>query len=95
MRDKVFVDTNIFIYAYSDDDILKHQKARKLFQKDLANSSITVSVQVLNEFYSVMSKSKLSHQKITQQINEIVRANFCKSDFYENNFAVFESQRKI
>ncbi len=36
MKDKIFIDTNVFIYAYSDDDILKHKTAKNLLQNDLA-----------------------------------------------------------
>jgi len=78
MQDKIFVDTNIFVYSYSDDDIQKHAKAKKLLQKDLDNDFIIISIQVLNEFYSVMSKAKLTHQTITQQINEIVAQTYVK-----------------
>ncbi|MCL2101274.1 MAG: PIN domain-containing protein [Fibromonadales bacterium] len=82
MKDKIFVDTNIFVYAYSSDDIEKHNIAKKLLQKDLAEDFIVVSVQILNEFYSVMSKSKLSkpsHQKITNHIKEIIKQTDVKS----------------
>jgi predicted nucleic acid-binding protein len=75
MKDKVFVDTNVFVYAYSDDDIQKHNTAKKLLQNDLSENTIVVSVQILNEFYSVMSKSKLSHKEITNYVREI--ASLC------------------
>jgi predicted nucleic acid-binding protein len=79
MRDKVFVDTNVFVYAYSDDDIQKHNTAKKLLQNDLSENIIVVSVQILNEFYSVMSKSKLSHKEITLYVREIAKQTFVKS----------------
>ena len=39
MKGKIFVDTNVFIYAYSDDDMIKHKIAENLLRKDLAESS--------------------------------------------------------
>lgn len=30
MKDRIFIDTNIFIYAFLSDDKVKHEKAIKL-----------------------------------------------------------------
>jgi predicted nucleic acid-binding protein len=79
MKDDIFVDTNIFIYAYSDDDLLKHNAAKNLLQNDLLENNVIVSVQILNEFYSVMSKSKLPHQGIAHFIREIAKQAYVKS----------------
>jgi predicted nucleic acid-binding protein len=79
MKDKIFVDTNVFVYAYSDDDILKHKTAKNLLQNDLAEDFVIVSTQILNEFYSVMSKSKLSHQEIANYVKEIAKQTYVKS----------------
>jgi predicted nucleic acid-binding protein len=68
MKGKIFVDTNVFIYAYSDDDMIKHKIAENLLRKDLAENSIVISVQILSEFYSVMAKSKLSHSEIAHYV---------------------------
>jgi predicted nucleic acid-binding protein len=78
MKDDIFVDTNIFIYAYSDDDLLKHNAAKNLLQNDLLENNVIVSVQILNEFYSVMSKSKLPHQDIAHFIKEITKQTYVK-----------------
>jgi len=78
MKDKIFVDTNVFVYAYSDDNILKHKTAKNLLQKDLAEDFIIVSTQILNEFYSVMSKSKSSHQEIANYVREIAKQTYVK-----------------
>jgi predicted nucleic acid-binding protein len=79
MKDKVFVDTNIFIYAYSDDNALKHKAAKNLLQNKLAEDFVVVSTQILNEFYSVMSKSKLPHQEIANYVKEIAKQTYIKS----------------
>ena len=78
MKDKIFVDTNVFVYAYSDDDILKHKTAKKLLQNDLTEDFVIVSTQILNEFYSVMSKSKSSHQEIASYVKEIAKQTYVK-----------------
>jgi predicted nucleic acid-binding protein len=79
MKDKIFVDTNVFVYAYSDDDMLKHKTAKKLLQNDLAEDFVIASTQILNEFYSVMSKSKLTHQEIANYVKEIAKQTYVKS----------------
>jgi predicted nucleic acid-binding protein len=78
MKDKIFVDTNVFVYAYSDDDILKHKTAKKLLQNDLVEDFVIVSTQILNEFYSVMSKGKSFHQEIANYIKEIAKQTYVK-----------------
>jgi len=94
MKDDVFVDTNIFIYAYSNDDLLKHKIAKNLLQNDLLKNSIIISVQILNEFYSVMSKSKLSHREITHFIREIAKQTYVKSIAMETVELCLEIKRK-
>jgi len=72
MTEKVFIDSNIFIYAYTGDDERKHSIARDLLRNNVLNSEIILSVQVLNEFYSVMTKYKYPHYEIISCINEII-----------------------
>ena len=72
MTDKVFIDTNVFIYAYTYDDERKHLVSRDLLKKNVLGNEIILSVQVLNEFYSVMTKYKYPHGEIKECLNEIV-----------------------
>jgi len=72
MTEKVFVDSNIFIYAYTSDDEQKHSIARDLLQNNVLNNEIILSVQILNEFYSVMAKYKYPHNEIKLCLNEII-----------------------
>jgi predicted nucleic acid-binding protein len=72
MSDKVFVDTNIFVYARTDDDTFKHDEANKLLGETLAGKEVTVSAQVLSEFYSGMTKHHRTHDEITVFLYEII-----------------------
>ena len=58
MRDNVFLDTNIFIYALTEpkikDDIPKRQTAINLLQKLINQSNLFVSVQIMNELHMNM-----------------------------------------
>jgi len=72
MTDKIFVDSNIFVYAYTDDNRQKHILSRNLLKDNILTSEIILSVQILNEFYSVMTKYKYSHDEIKSCLDEII-----------------------
>jgi len=72
MIEKVFVDANVFIYAYTCDDEQKHSIARNLLRNNVLNNEIVLSVQILNEFYAVMARYKYPHNEIKLCLNEII-----------------------
>jgi predicted nucleic acid-binding protein len=51
MTGKVFIDTNMLLYAEFDDGSNKHRISNKLLLQDILGAEIFVSTQVLNEFY--------------------------------------------
>ena len=61
MNDKTFADTNIIVYAYTDDEPEKKLKIIGI----LDNCNLVVSTQVIREFITVMVR------KFNQPINEI------------------------
>lgn len=72
MNDKIFVDTNVLIYLYSNDDKIKKDKA---FGAILKND-IMISTQVLIEFTNIsFRKLKLSSDAINSLIEEL-ESNF-------------------
>ncbi|MDR0518373.1 MAG: PIN domain-containing protein [Fibromonadaceae bacterium] len=72
MNAKVFIDTNILVYAYNSDNDEKQNIAAKLLNENLAEEEIYISVQVLNEFYAVLSRHKITHFDIKQYTDEII-----------------------
>lgn len=70
MKDRIFIDTNIFIYAFLSDDKVKHEKAIKLLTS-AKNSEIFISIQVINEIYSSLLKNKINNDLIEDYIFEI------------------------
>ena len=57
MSAEVFIDTNILVYAYDARDARKHELAKKILSdvwKEQLDAAI--SIQVLQEFFSVMSR---------------------------------------
>lgn len=66
MKDRIFADTNILVYALLDDSY-KQQTAL-----DLLQSGCVISTQVLNEFANVArKKAKLDWQEVLELSNAI------------------------
>lgn len=56
MNAKTFLDSNILIYAYDNSDRLKQIRAQEILNLGLATDNIVLSVQVLSEFYTTVTK---------------------------------------
>jgi predicted nucleic acid-binding protein len=50
--DKIFIDTNIFVYTVDKFDKRKQEIARKLVKEAVLNDTAVISTQVLQEFYN-------------------------------------------
>ena len=77
MHDKVFIDTNIFVYAYlsvpSDHkDYAKHETARKMLGDFSAEQSVVISTQVCNEYYSVLLRNRIEDSAIQSSLMRIM-----------------------
>lgn len=68
MNDNCFIDTNILVYCYTDDEPIKQQKALRI-----ANGSDSfISTQVLTELSNTLKrKFKLSWQAVENVISEV------------------------
>ena len=70
MSDKVFIDTNILIYAFSEDEPQKRQIALSLIES--VTYDATISNQVINELANVfLKKFKLSTSAVEDAILEL------------------------
>lgn len=70
MTDKSFIDTNILVYAFLENDRAKHDSALELMS-GIIDTEVFVSIQVMNELYSALSKNKVNHEAITEYLFEI------------------------
>jgi len=70
MSGKVFLDTNVFIYAYDEDDQLKKSMARELIRTATLEGTGVISYQVAQEFFNVALKKNPSKMRAedTQQL---------------------------
>lgn len=70
MKDKIFLDTNILIYSYSEDEVEKQNIATELLVVYAEN--IVISKQVINELINVLFKKfKLLSEDIENTILEL------------------------
>ena len=70
MRDRIFLDTNILIYAYSEDEKQKQKIALALIDKYSQN--IIISTQVINELTNILFKKfKIDASTIKKTILEL------------------------
>ncbi len=65
MNDRIFLDTNILVYAYDKHDPYKQKCAQSLLREGIQNDSAAMSSQVLGEFFCI----------ITQKIQEPMSAD--------------------
>lgn len=73
MNDRIFVDTNVLVYAALEDQAHadKRSKAAALL---LDETDIVLSTQVINEFYVVLLKHGFSDKDIQKRVDELFQA---------------------
>jgi len=66
MKDKIFVDSNLWIYLFTSDDVSKNELARNFIADNIAKGNILViSYQIINEVGAVLKRKKnFSEDKI-------------------------------
>lgn len=56
--ERVFVDTNVFVYLFDDAEPEKQALASRLFSEQLSDAQLVVSTQVLQELYVALTRGK-------------------------------------
>lgn len=70
MHDKAFLDTNVLIYAYSEDELIKQSVALHLL--DSFEDKVIISKQVINELSNILLKKfKLGTDQVENVLLEI------------------------
>ena len=76
MPDKVFLDTNILVYAFDADDTARQRLAADLLERHLRDRTVVLSLQILQEFFVVVTrkvKTPLEPKKARQLVGEFLR----------------------
>ncbi len=74
MADKAFLDTNVLVYMYDLGDPAKRTTARQLVRSGIERGTLVISVQVLGEFFSTVTRripKPLSADEAEEEINRI------------------------
>jgi predicted nucleic acid-binding protein len=77
MSDKVFIDTNILLYAYDRDAGIKREIARKLIRRCWEETSGVISIQVLSEFFARATRAGNSFVSVDEAetiVNNLAQA---------------------
>lgn len=87
MSDKVFLDTNIFVYSIdaSPGQNKKRDVARRIIREHIINESGVISVQVLQEFYHVATQKieiPLSSKEAIEYLHYIAILETVQPDFH-------------
>jgi len=75
MPDNVFIDSNLFVYAAFKDASESKCHTASAFIRELPGD-ITISVQVLNEFYNVLLKKNVADIVIQKMLLDVLNAQF-------------------
>jgi len=90
MKDRVFLDTNVLVYLYSNTEQLKRGTAISLFKKYVCFTS----TQALNEFNNVYTKKyKLPAEEIIKfngNINKACRVQLVTEEIIYNSLRLHE-----
>jgi predicted nucleic acid-binding protein len=71
-RSKVFVDTNVLVYAQDVDEGAKYEAAKRRVQQLWADGTGVLSTQVLQELYVTLTR-KITHPMDRSSAREVVR----------------------
>jgi predicted nucleic acid-binding protein len=73
--DKIFIDTNIFVYTVDDDNSDKQAKAKSIIADIKAHQVPVISTQVLQEFYNAATTKlrldKIFVKNMVRNLNEV------------------------
>ena len=77
---KAFLDSNIFIYSFLNQDVAKKSVAAKIVAQSVRDRNGYVSLQVANEFCNVMTKkSAKTADEISQALQVLDKLNFVQA----------------
>ncbi len=78
MSDRIFLDTNLWVYFFGKDPLEKSEQVAALV--DAHTETLLVSTQVLGELYNVLTRKKLSSRAEIEAIVFRLIASFAVLD---------------
>lgn len=75
MAGRSFLDTNILVFLFAGDDAGKRGIAESILREGLADRSLVISTQVMQEFYSVVTRKfrrTISGERAEQALRDMM-----------------------
>ena len=74
MTERVFIDTNVFVYADDESAKTKRARARKVLSELIRNRRAVVSTQIMQEYYAAaIKKLRLPPEKARSRVERLNR----------------------
>ncbi len=72
MNDRFFMDSNILVYAYDQQEPSKQRTAKSLLTEAIEKGNATISTQVMSEFFTIVTR-KIRSPLSTDEAWEIIK----------------------
>jgi predicted nucleic acid-binding protein len=76
MKNKLFIDTNIWLYVFLGDDFKKYKIATEYLEKNNIDSELIITYQVINEVTNILLKNNFTELEIRERIDYLFK--ICK-----------------
>jgi predicted nucleic acid-binding protein len=73
MRNKIFVDTNVWVYLYLNDDDEKYKIAEEYLSKNNHNVVFIITWQIINEVSNTLLRYKYTELEIRKYIEQLCK----------------------
>jgi predicted nucleic acid-binding protein len=73
MTDKIFVDSNVWVYLYLHDDEEKYKTAEEYLSKNDPNAVFIITWQIINEVSNTLLKYKYAESEIRKYIEQLCK----------------------
>ena len=89
MTDRLFVDSNIWVYLFLPDDERKLRIAERFIRENGSRGTLVISYQVINEVSRSLYKAKFTETKLRNVIEQL--AKICTVQDFSNELALMAS----
>ena len=90
MMSKIFIDSNVWVYLFSDEDNSKCKTAETFIANNAMENIIVISYQVINEVSNVLKRKKFDESGIRLVIENMTK--ICVIQDYSKDIALLASE---
>jgi len=90
MTDRIFIDSNVWVYLFTHEDGSKCKVAEQFISENGSRIALVISPQVINEVTNVLSRKKFSELNIRSVIEQL--SQICIVQDYSKDIALLASE---